>query len=153
MKNRTWTHALLATMITAIGYVGCSAPPPEPNAVRTPAKGCSPGTTLCSYEDGVSQCYNPATQICCEDGSERIVCSKAGGMVCSPPNGCVIPPPPPVAATVNYMILGLYYTPPGKGSQVGYASGFDVDTETDISKSFQTGLVIDMGTNAVSLHS
>jgi hypothetical protein len=115
-------------------------------------KGCAPGTRLCYVDDGeVSICYDPKTEICCVPKIQE-VCSK--NMICTD-TGCASPPPPPVTGTAvaKYMILGLYYTPPGKGSQVVYASGFDVDSETDISHSFQGGVIVDLGTNVLSLHS
>lgn len=116
------------------------------------AKGCSTGTHFCyADDDGETACYDPSTEICCTPLS-RSICSI--GMRCTA-TGCVSPPPPPVEgdAVAKYMILALYYSPPGKGSQVAYASGFDVDTETDISSSFQSGIVLDLETNVSSLHS
>lgn len=116
------------------------------------AKGCPTGLHFCyADDDGESACYDPNTETCCTPLS-RAICPKS--MSCTA-TGCASPPPPPVTGTAvaKYMILGLYYTPPGKGSQVAYASGYDVDTETDISHSFQAGIVLDLETNVSSLHS
>ena len=76
MKNRILTHALAATMVTSVVYVGCSSPlPPAGPAVGTAkeafTKGCSPGTKLCFFDGEVSLCYDPSKEICCQDGSQR----------------------------------------------------------------------------------
>src|SRR3954470_3845178 len=124
------------------------------SVLSTPAvaKGCPSGLHFCYAEDdGQSACYDPNTEVCCTPLS-RSICPKS--MSCTA-TGCASPPPPPVTgkAVAKYMILGLYYTPPGKGSQVSYASGYDIDMETDISNSFQAGMVIDLETNVSALHS
>jgi hypothetical protein len=147
MRFRISPYALSA-MLTAVVYIGSAS-----GAANAQPKGCSPGTNFCyADDDGVSICYDPTTEVCCTPLS-RSICSKDKS--CTASGTCASPPPPPVTGTavVQYMILGLYYTPPGKGSQVAYASGFDAETETDISKSFQAGVIVDLGTNAVSLHS